>query len=150
MRWVIAPKMRADLVFFAGLNLSGERTVVQIFAAGGRQGDIDGTTIKSLAVGGNPGLRVTLCASEDEATWTMEPWRTIRITKGSFVRNAQGEPIVRVPDLDWLDKFDARRTDPDFQEAYPEAASPAEVKGWTGGRPGLLHGHVQMIRVERE
>ena len=150
MKWVIAPRMRCDLVFFGGLNMSGERTVVQIFAAGGRQGDIDGTTIKSIAVGGEPGTRITLCTSEDEATWTLDPWRCIRIKKGSYLLNQDKSPIVRIPDIDWLDKYDARRNDPDLNVSFEFAQKVADGTEWTFGRPGALKGHIQMIRVDKE
>lgn len=150
MRWVVAPKMRCDLFFFAGVNLSGELTKVQVFAAGGRQGDVRGEDIKSMAIHGDHGVRVVLCASEDEETWQDSPWRAIRLKKGSTVPNREGTPAVRVPDIDWLDEPGARRNDPDIQVGYEEVASLGTGTEWTYGRTGPLKGRVRMIRVDKE
>lgn len=150
MKWVIAPKTRCDIVFLQGLNLSGERTMVQVHPVGGRQGDIDGSLIKSLALMGPLGARIVLCTTEDEDAWEQSPWRAIRLLKGVAFPNREGVMGVRVPDLDWLDPANARRSDPDTQMGFDEVPTLSAGTGWTFGKMGPIRGHVRMIRVDKE
>ena len=64
MKWIIAPQTRVEIHAFTGLNLSGNRSVAQIYPAGGRQGkDIDGARLRSVAVAGLPGTRVVFSST---------------------------------------------------------------------------------------
>ena len=137
MRWEVAPKLRFDLVAFAGLNLSGERHVVEFHTMGGRQGDLQTEDLKSLAIIGPVGLRVVLKTSADPENWMSHTWRCVRLLAGHTFNTKEGRPCVRVPDLDFLTAFDARRTDPDFEESFEEAAS-LDAAGWTFGHQGRL------------
>ena len=152
MDWTVAPKMRMDLVCFAGLNLSGERRIVDVHAVGGRQGgDVAPEDLKSLVVLGTVGTRVILKTSTGE-DWESQPWRAVIVTKAHHYRTKEGETGVRVPDLDWFDKPDARRTDPEMQETFPWADSlEAGMKSgeWTFGRPGALKQKIKAIVIDR-
>ena len=150
MHWDLAPKIRIDLVCYGGINFSGERKVVDVHAVGGRQGpDIGPEDIKSLAIIAAEGTRVILSVEPDGALTST--WRCIRIVKGKYSKNRDGHPLVRIPDLDWLDKADARRTDSEFQECYEQVGSLEEGSAWTFGQAGdrPLKGHVLSIRVDR-
>ena len=150
MKWEIAPKQRVDLVCYGGLNMSGERRVVDVHVVNGRQGpDIPTAELKSLSFIAPVGTRLILKTSESE-DWEAHPWRCIRIVKGSFTRTSNGDPIVRVPDLDYLDKPDARRTDSECQESFPLVQRLSEGTGWTFGREGEIKGRVKVICIEKE
>lgn len=148
MRWETAPKLRADLVAFAGLNLSGERRVIEFHPVGGRQGELNGEDLKSLAFVAPVGTRLILMASADPEDWMRHPWRAIKILPGSHFLTKEGKPCVRIPDIDFLDAFDARRTDPELQSWYDEADS-LDATGWTYGRVGPLKGNVKAIKIDR-
>jgi hypothetical protein len=152
VRFTIDPKVRAELHFFTGVNFSGNRDVVRIFVGGRRQGpEIDGDRVKSVGMSGPIGTRLVLCRSDAEEGWESEPWRAIVLVQGSTFRFGPGVPAVQVPDLDQVDRFDAKRTDPDAMEALPIAASLSEGVGWTYGRLSfrdLLKGHVRRVRVD--
>lgn len=137
MRWEVAPKLRFDLVAFAGLNLSGERHVVEFHTMGGRQGDLRTEDLKSLAIIGPVGLRVVLKTSEDPENWMSHSWRCVRLLAGHTFNTKEGRPCVRIPDLDLLNDFDARRTDPEFEESFLAATS-LDAPGWTFGHQGRL------------
>ena len=79
MKWDLAPRLRVDVVAFAGLNLSGERTVIEIHPVGGRQGDVSTDYLKSVAIVGPIGTRVTFMTSDDPESWTRHPWRAVRL-----------------------------------------------------------------------
>lgn len=150
MKWELAPKLRADLVCYAGLNMSGERRVVDIHVVGGRQGpDVPTAELKSLAFIAQPGIRL-IVKTHDGDDWEAYPWRCIRIVKGQCFRTQDGGYAVRVPDLEFLDKPDARRTDSEFQESYPLVERLADGEGWTFGREGALKGKITTICIERE
>jgi hypothetical protein len=152
MHWTIAPRMRVDIVCFAGLNLSGERRIADVHAMGGRQGaDIAPEDLKSLVVLGEIGTRVILKTSVAD-DWENHPWRAVFITKKHHYRTKEGETGVRIPDLEWLDGPDARRTDPDMQESFPHADTFAEgvASGeWTFGRSGALKGKIKAMVVDK-
>ena len=150
MRWELAPKLRFDLVAFAGLNLSGERRVVEVHAMGGRQGDLAPEDLKSCALVGPTGLRVVFKTSDDPDDWQRHTWRCVRLVAGRTFQTKEGRPCVRIPDLDQLTDFDARRTDPDFEELYEEAAALDASRAWTFGHVGTLplKGNVRAIQVD--
>lgn len=152
MEWSLAPRLRMDLVCFSGLNLSGERRIVDIHAVGGRQGaDVASEDLKSMVVLGAVGTRVVLKASASD-DWEQYPWRAVVVTAKHHYRTKEGEVGVRVPDLEWLDAPDARRTDPDMQESYPHAETLAEGAAsgaWTYGRSGPLKGRVKAIAIDK-
>lgn len=152
MEWSLAPRMRVDLVCFSGLNLSGERRIVDVHAVGGRQGaDVAPEDLKSLVLLGEVGTRVVLKTSAAE-DWESYPWRAVVITRGHHYRTKEGEVGVRIPDLEWLDAPDARRTDPDMQESFPHADTLAEGSAsgeWTYGRSGSLKGRIKAIAIDR-
>lgn len=151
MRFEIGPRVRVDLVAYAAPNFSGQRRVLQCFPTGARKGQLDGTRFRSVVVRALPGTRVVFCAS-DRDTWDIVTWRAVRILEGHSMPSQQrnGLPGVRIPDLDRLDRFDAKRTDPDFESSYPVAETLDDGEGWTFGRPGQLANRVAMIRIERE
>ncbi|MFZ5482253.1 MAG: hypothetical protein ACOZNI_36165 [Myxococcota bacterium] len=149
MNWEIAPRTRVDIVAFAGINLSGERSVVEIHPVGGRQGDVSTDYLKSVAIVGPVGTRVTFMTYDDPDTWHQQPWRTVKIMAGKAFSTKEGRPCVRVPDLDWLDAFDARRTDAELQCSFEEAPGLDGSKEWTYGRPGVLKGRIKLIKIDR-
>ncbi len=150
MKWDLPPKLRADLVCYAGINLSGERRHVDIQVLGGRQGpDVPTAELKSLVFIAPLGTRLILQTSESE-DWERQPWRCVRVLKGSSFKTQEGGYAVRIPDLELLNKPDARRTDPDMEESYPLVERLAEGEGWTFGREGALKGRVVAIRIEKE
>ena len=138
MRWEVAPKLRFDLIAFAGLNLSGERRVVEFHALGGRQGDLRPEDIKSCVIVGPVGLRVVFKTSDDPESWPSHSWRCVRLLAGQTFTTKEGRQGVRVPDLDLLTPPDARRTDPDFEEGFEAASSLEAGAGWTFGHAGRL------------
>jgi hypothetical protein len=150
MKWEIAPKQRVDLACFGGINLSGERRLVDIQVVNGRQGpDVPSSELKSLVLIAPIGTRVLL-KTHDGDDWEQHAWRAIRVMKGKCFATKEGRTAVRVPDLDWFDAPDARRTDPDVQESFPQAATLAEGSGWTFGREGELKGRVVVVAIDRE
>lgn len=145
--WVIAKNSRCDLVTFSGVNYSGRESRVQIFPSG-RQGDIT-SPIRSMIYGAPAGMRLVLCVSPVEAGWMERPWRALVMTPTNSFRTRQGKFAIRVPDIEALDKPDARRTDPDFRASYNFAETLEDGNGWSYGRVGPLHDQIQMIRVDR-
>ena len=151
MDWIIAPKVRCDIRAWSGTNFSGYHKLARIFAAGGRQGEeVDGLALSSCWVVAPFGTRVVFSAApaEDEG-WLTSPWRAVVIAKGSCFMTNTGLPAVRIPDLDWLDKPNAQRTDPDFQEGFPIAKTLDDGSGWTFGRAGALRNRVHAIRIDK-
>ncbi len=149
--WMIAPKIRCDLRGWSGPNYSGYETLSRIFAAGGRQkDDIDGLAFGSCWVVAPFGTRVIFsCAPEADEQWLSSPWRAVVIRKGSSFMTKAGLPGIRIPDLNWLDKPNAQRTDPDFQEGFPQAKTPDEGKGWTFGTGYNLRNRIHSIRIDK-
>lgn len=152
MNWTVAPRMRMDLVCFAGLNLSGERRIIDVHAVGGRQGgDVAPEDLKSMVVLGAVGTRVLLKTSIGD-DWEQHPWRMVIVTAKHHYKTKEGEVGVRVPDLDWFDKPDARRTDPEMQESFPHADTlEAGIASgeWTFGRSGPLKSKVKAIVIDK-
>lgn len=146
MDWDIAENMRVDIVAYEKHNLSGQHHAVQIFPSG-RQGDLP-DRLGSVLVAGPLGVRVIFKTSA-VGDWQRAPWRCVQLVKGHCFKAKNGFAAVRVPDLDFLDKPTAQRTDPDFEESFPIVASLDQGSGWTFGRPGVLKDHIVQIRVER-
>ncbi len=147
VRWELAPRLRCDVVAFSGLNLSGERRVVEVHAVGGRQGDLSPEDVRSFAFIAPLGYRLVLAASDGD-DWEQHPWRAVHVKAGSAFMTKEGRPCVRIPDLERLDAPDARRTDPELECDYDFAGTLAEGSGWTYGRNGPLKGRVRQIRIE--
>jgi hypothetical protein len=149
--WIIAPKVRCDILTWSGTNFSGYRKLARVFAAGGRQGQqLEGDRLSSCWVVAPYGTRVVFCsAPEDHPDWMSKPWRAVVICKGTVFKTQDGLPGVRVPDLDYLDKFNAQRTDPDFQESFPIAKTVDEGTTWTFGNSNLLTNRINCIRIDK-
>ncbi len=152
MQWTVAPKMRMDLVCFAGINLSGERKIIDVQVVGGRQGgDVAAEYLKSMVVLGDIGTRVVLKTWIGD-DWEQHPWRAVTVTAKHHYKTKEGEVGVRIPDLDWYDKPDARRTDPDMQECFPHAETleaGAASGEWTFGRSGALKSKIKAISIDK-
>jgi len=150
MRWVLAPMVRADIAAFSGVNLGGARALANVHPLGGRQGqDIDGNALHSVVVVGPVGTRVVFSAAPSDDDWESRPWRAIVITGKNGFLTAEGKHAVRVPDIELFDKPDARRTDPDFEQDFPQVATLAEGTGWTYGRAGRLRNAIAAIRIDK-
>jgi hypothetical protein len=149
--WIIAPKTRCDILAWSGPNFSGYQKLARIFAAGGRQGDdLDGAMLSSCWVVGPLGIRVVFCAApEADPDWESKAWRAVVIRKGSAFKTKTGLPAVRVPDLDWLDKPNAQRTDPDFQMSFQQVKTLDAGTEWTFGNGNLLKNRIHSIRVDK-
>lgn len=150
MEWEIAPRMRVDLAGFEGMNCAGERHVVNIHVVGGRQGNMP-ENIKSLAISGPIGTRVTLMSQGPDVPLDQQVWRCIVLKGGHCFKNKEGNPTVRIPDIDYFDAPDARRTDPDLQSSYPQVNSIEEGKEWSFGRAGRnpLKGNIRFIKIDK-
>lgn len=146
MDWDIAENMRVDIVAYEKHNHSGQQHFVQIFPSG-RQGDLP-DHIGSVLIAGPLGTRVIFQTTLLD-DWQAAPWRCVQLVAGHAFKAKNGFPCVRVPDLDFLDAFNAQRTDPDFEQSFPIVKSLAEGTGWTFGRPGAIKDHVVRIRIER-
>lgn len=146
MDWEIAENMRCDIVGFTKVGFAGTRHVVQIFPSG-RQGDLP-DELSSIILVGPLSTRMVLVTSR-VGEFTDAPWRCIDLVKGSAFISKDGRPAVRVPDLNLLDRPDAHRTDPDFEQCYDAAPDLASGKSWTFGRPGNLRERVVLIKIGR-
>ncbi|MCB9675549.1 MAG: hypothetical protein H6737_10560 [Alphaproteobacteria bacterium] len=151
MKWRVGPGVRCDLVAYAGKNLNGKRLQVQLFPTGARKGTLLGNELSSLVIRALPGTRVILAASDNDA-WENAAWRCIRMVPGNFMRSEQrnGLPGVRIPDLDMMDAYTAKKTATDFEASYPYVDRLADGEGWTFGRGGGLKNRVAMVIVDRE
>lgn len=150
MRWDIDTNMRCDIIAFSGVNFSGRRTTMQIYPSS-KKGDFNDGDIRSCTVIAPLGTRVIFCASSSEEDWEASPWRAVEIVKGVAYKGRASLPMVRIPDLQKIDKTNVERTDPDYEESYPEALTLAEGqgKGWTYGRVGPLHGIIGAVKVSK-
>lgn len=149
--WHVAERMRADLVAYAAPNLAGKRSTAQVFPRS-RKGKILSEDVRSMVIRAPHGVRLILCANATD-DWEQWPWRCVRMLPGSTMPSPRGEvglPGVVIPDLDLLDPFHAKRTNPDLQSSYPLVDRLVDGTGWTFGRAGLpsLKAHVRMIRIE--
>lgn len=150
-RWVIGDKVRGEVLFFTGLNFSGQRSVVRLLPGGRWQGDeVDGMRVKSFGIIAPHGMRVTLATAASDLDWEALTWRSVTVLEEHCFTSQQGKPAVQVPDLDFMDAFDARRTDDGYRMGYPQVTSLADGEGWTfGHRSGSdLKCNVRTIRVD--
>lgn len=151
MEWEIAPNSRVDIVTYSGQNFSGHRTHIEIFPSGKKAGaEIDGSQVQSVAIAGPIGTRVIFKTSVGP-DWVEATWRAVEIKKGSAFKNKLGTPMVRIPNIDGLDKPDAQRCDPDFLTSYDIVASPDQGKSWTYGAVARLQlaGNIRGIVVDK-
>lgn len=149
IEWTIAPGMRCDVVMYAATNLTGKRAVMQSFPGGNRKGGrVEPADVRSMVIRAPFGTRITLRASAGPL-WEELPHRVVRITEAHHVppQRHPGLPGVRIPDLDRLDRHDAKRTERDLVSTYPNADHEG---AWTFGRAGALGGKVRAIHIERE
>lgn len=152
IEWQIEGRIRCDVVAYAGKNLNGKRTTMRIFPSGSQQGGIDSSELVSMVVRAPYGTRILLI-THPEGDWQRHPWRCIRMLKGKVMGPGKSQLAgARIPDLDLLDRGDAKKTDPDLQSSYPYVDALADGVGWTFGRggPGGLKRRVKLIRIERE
>jgi hypothetical protein len=152
MEWHIAPHTRIDIHVFSGINFSGERRVASVHPAGGRQGNsLNDFAFRSIAISGPLGTTLVMCTSVLEIGWEDRPWRALALVKGQGFRTKEGKRAVRIPDLDWLDASNAHRTDPDFQQSFPQVARLEDGEGFTFGRSGAmsLNDNIKQIRIFR-
>lgn len=150
MDWHVGPRIRCDIIVFSGINMSGERRVVEIHPVGGRQGDIKTEDIKSLAIVAPIGTRV-IFATDPTEQWEEGSWRAVQIKAGNCFKTKDGLTAIRIPDVDWLDANDARRTDPEFQASFEQVSRVADGTEWTFGRSGArpIKANIKTIRVEK-
>jgi len=152
MEWHFEPHTRADIYVWSGINFSGERRMASVHPAGGRQGNsLKDFAFRSIAIAAPLGTTVVLCTSVLDIGWETRPWRAMRIIKGHGYRTKDGKRAVRIPDLDWGDAANAHRTDPDFQQSFPQVADIDKAEGWTFGRSGAmsLNDNIKQIRIFR-
>jgi hypothetical protein len=151
--WEISGKVRCDLVAYGAPDLAGKRSTMRVFPGGNRRGDMASEDVRSLIIFGFHGTRVTLI-SHPGPDWQDHPWRCIRILPGHSLaaEGTVGLPAVRIPDIDWMDRPDARRTAQETKTSYPHADSLASGSGWSFGRFRTigLKGRVQLIRIDRD
>jgi hypothetical protein len=147
MRWVVGPHTKCDLVGYSGANMTGARYVVRIFPTGSQKGTFRTHELKSIVVIAPPGTRVILAAREGD-DWEGGPWRCVRVIAGQMFKNEQGNEGVRVPDLDWEDPPDAKRTSESRSYTFVDRVGDGAT--WTFGRGGGLKDEVRQIRVSRE
>lgn len=150
MNWEIESGLRVDLVCYAGRNLSGKRSVVQVFPGGNRKGNVATADLSSMVIRARHGTRIVLITAQG-SSWTDLPWRAIRMVEGHTVPSERrlGMPGVRIPDLELLDEPAAKRTNRELEATYP-AAEGIGGESWTYGRIGELKGKVVTIRVEHD
>jgi hypothetical protein len=151
VEWEVEPGTRCDVVTYAASNLTGKRGEIRIFPSGSRKGEVHTENLRSMVIRAPFGTRVVLL-TQGGAQWEETAWRCVRIVEGRAMPSERGGglPGVRLPDLDWLDAPDSKRTNPDVQATYPLVERFSEGEGWTFGRGGGLKGRVAVIRVERD
>lgn len=145
---VVAPKVRCDILAYAGLHCGGQMHLVRVLPHGGFEGKIDGNEFQSLFLAGPHGTRVTLATGTGD-DWEQYAWRSIVLVEGKTFVAKNGKPALKVPDLDTLDRPDARRADTESQQSYPFAATREQGEGWTFGRPGKLKNRVRVVYVDK-
>ena len=152
VQWDIAKGVRCDIAAFSGMNLSGKRTLVRIFAYGGLQGSgLNGSDLASAAIIAPLGTRVIFSTSSDGSDYDNHAWRCVDLVEGHTYKTNEGRTAVRIPDLDVMNDHDARRVDPDFVVGFPRVDTPSDSGSWTvgGHTRSSLRGRVRHIRIEK-
>lgn len=148
MKWAIDDNCRCDLIFYSGVGLAGDETVVRVFPSG-KQGELE-HNFQSMRLGATPGLRVYLCTSTDDKHWAEQPYRCIRVVKGVGLKTSTRRTLLNIHDLD----FGQAPSDKSLkheQAGFPEVKKPKDGEGWTFGKgSGSLKNRIRMIRVEKE
>lgn len=147
VRLVIAPRVKCDLLAYSGLHCGGQLMLVRVMPRGEAQGELLGD-LQSIMIAGPLGTRVVFATGAGE-DWQDHPWRAVVLTAGHTFTARNGKPAVRIPDLDSLDRPDARRADATVQESFPGAPSLDEGTGWTYGRPGPIRNRVRQVFVDK-
>lgn len=152
IRWEIGPMVRCDVITYSGPNFSGKKARMRIFPTGSRQGALDGSSLASFIFRGPPGTRIVFVSHAGEE-WENHPWRAVELSKECSIQSAKSKRLrgVRVPDIDYLDHFDAKITNSSGSASYPHVSTLNEGSGWTYGRQadGGLRNNVAVIRVEK-
>ncbi|MFT7521100.1 MAG: hypothetical protein ACI9MC_003251 [Kiritimatiellia bacterium] len=148
MKWDIEKNVRCFIFAYSGIDYSGDRYECRIFPSGRHGDELEGKTIKSIAVVAPVGTRVVLKTTLQD-DWESATWRAIVICEGEHATTSEGKSGVQVPDLDTIAKPDALRSNPDVEESYPLCDKLDNGKGWTYGRVGdrELKGGVVAISV---
>jgi hypothetical protein len=151
VEWRIDRGMRCDLVAYSGRNLNGKRTAIRIFPGGSRRGELQVEDLGSLVIRAPHGTRVLLI-TEPGSDWERHPWRCVRLLAGNTVAPERpgGLPGVRIPALELLDRWDARRTTTELESSFRLVERLEDGQDWTFGRSGTLKGRIKLIRVEKE
>jgi len=152
IEWEIGEKVRCDVIAYKAVNLEGKRSEMRLFPTGSRQGRVQIEDLQSMGFRTRFGTRVILITHPGE-DWEEHPWRCIRMLKGSALPVGKNRmPGIRIPDLDLLDRWDARKTNAEFQSSYDFVKRLEDGTGWTFGRGGGqgIKGQVRLIRVEQE
>jgi len=152
IEWQIGERVRCDIVGYKAPGLQGKRSTMRFFPTGSRQGRIAAEDLGSMVIRAPIGTRVVLMTHPGSG-WFKKPWRCIRLMTGSVVPPAKGRLYgVRIPDLDLMHAWHAKKVDFDNQSTYPIADGLEDGTHWTfgGGGSGGLKGNVQIIRIERE
>ena len=148
MKWAIDDNCRCDLLFYTGVGLAGDETVIRVFPSG-KQGDVE-RPFQSMRFGGTKGLRVYLCTSTDDEHWAEMPYRCIRVVKGVGLSTSTRRILLNVHDLDAM-QSPADKSLKHDTTGFPEVASPEEGEGWTFGKgAGKLKNRIRMIRIVKE
>lgn len=147
IHWDLGPNARLDFVAYAAQNLNGKRTVVQVYH-GKAQGSIQTEDLASCIVAAPLGTRVVFRTASGKG-WEASPWRCVALLKGQSIppQSAGDLPRVRIPNLDLLNRGDAKKIDPDREQSYPMAESVAAGTGWSFGRIGDLRNKIVEIWV---
>ena len=137
MRWIVAPRMRAEIVGFTGINFSGQRMTVEIWPSGSVQGELDGERMKSIGMIAPVGTRMILRTSTSEDGWMRYPWRALEVREGRTFEARDGKRVgVQIPDLDIKDDPFAIRTNPLLASRFQQVSSLEERPDWTYGMSG--------------
>lgn len=151
MQWRIGPGVKCDMLGYGGVNLTGPRAAVEIYPSGFQRGTFDTDKLKSMVMLAPEGVRVILATHE--RGWEHGPWRCARFTANQGLLEEKGMLLARIPDLDWLDGPQDRRTNADTQRGFPLVGRLGDGAGWTFGSLRFgeqLAGRVKLITVERE
>lgn len=151
MEWRIGPGVKCDLVGYGGVNLTGPRAAVEVYPSGFQRGTFTTEKLKSVVMLAPEGIRVIFATHE--RGYTHGPWRCVRFVADQELLDEKGMLLARIPDLDWLDGAQARRTNDETQRGFPLVSRLDDGIGWTFGNLPFgqqLTGSVRVIQIERE